>query len=99
MVNVSQNEFALKKYTLVNLSNVQFLKMNMSNYLLQSNLSDFWHTILDSKASIMGNFISDLVRIILLYDFGGVYLDTDTITRKPIPTEWPTFISNGERLP
>ena len=34
---------------------------------------------------------SDLVRHAILHDFGGLYLDTDTITLAPFPVEWESL--------
>jgi len=83
---------------LVNFHNVKFLKMNMANYLRDSQFGKFWKEIEKTKLSVLDNFISDLLRIVLLFNFGGAYFDTDTISRKPIPQEWTNFLSGGEKF-
>lgn len=37
------------------------------------------------------NNISDIIRVILLWHFGGTYLDNDVISLKPVPDEASYF--------
>jgi len=74
------------------------MKMNMSNYLQQSKFGKFWRGIEKKNLKKFPNLISNLLRIILLYNFGGAYFDTDTISKNPIPQEWTNFLSNGKFL-
>ncbi len=35
--------------------------------------------------------LSDVVRVSLLYKYGGTYLDTDTVTLRQLPEDVPNF--------
>ncbi len=36
--------------------------------------------------------LSDVLRLLVLERFGGAYLDSDTASRAPVPTDLPDFI-------
>ena len=47
--------------------------------------SELWGTGAVTKKRHYLNNISNMLRIVLLLNFGGVYLDSDVITVRPIP--------------
>jgi len=69
--------------------------MNMSAYLMKSIMKEFW-TKAQTRKNLPINIRSNTMRIALLHEFGGAYIDTDTISRQHIPMHWKNFISNGE---
>jgi len=71
--------------------------MNMSAFLMKSIMKEFW-TKAQTMKNLPTNIRSNSMRIALLYEFGGAYIDTDTISRQHVPTHWHNFISNGECL-
>jgi len=40
--------------------------------------------------------MSNLMRVLMLFEFGGAYLDTDTISKDSIPTDIPNFAMHGK---
>jgi lactosylceramide 4-alpha-galactosyltransferase len=44
-------------------------------------ISEWWR---DHKRELKYNHVSDVARMVLLYQYGGVYLDTDYLTLRPL---------------
>ena len=64
--------------------------MNLTNYI---NLKDHIHDISDKQ--INNTALSDIVRIILLKQFGGLWVDSTTFCNKPLNDWLPSYINEG----
>lgn len=62
--------------------NIYFRRVNYQNYGLSSPAED----LLESDQIFLSNFLtetlSDILRFVTLYRFGGIYLDTDVIVQQ-----------------
>ena len=79
--------------------NLVYTKVNLGVLFSQSPLKTLWHRkeIQHSRFSL--NNISDCLRLIFLYKFGGVYIDSDIIMLHRFPTEATNWvIRSGQHL-
>lgn len=49
-------------------------------------------TALSSNSDFLPTHLSDFTRLVLLYKYGGVYLDTDALMLKPLPHTLPSWL-------
>ncbi len=79
------------------LPNLHFIRLNYSELIASSEVADFWfgNNISSPRHQFYRNQLSDVVRLILLDRFGGAYLDADTASRAPVPTDIKNFIVEG----
>lgn len=63
-------------------NNIKYLKVNVNRLLYKTVLHDWWFNGKFIKSSFKMAHLSDALRIYLLYQFGGIYFDLDTITIK-----------------
>ena len=71
--------------------NIIFKHVNVESFLKDSPLEDLW-----SKGKIQGSkylvsHLSDVLRFLILWRFGGTYLDLDQIIVKSFP-DVPNFL-------
>ena len=76
--------------TISGLPNLMFARMDFEGFINMSKIGEFW-----SKCRVdefVLNQESDILRLLLLEQFGGAYLDVDVISIKNIPANTPNFI-------
>lgn len=64
--------------------NVFFRGINVTEYAKNTPLEDFFATKRYAKSKFMRTHLSDILRMLTLWKFGGTYLDTDMICLKNI---------------
>jgi len=69
----------------------------MEDYLKVGNLHRVWIEKMRPYFEEHGCGLSDLLRVLLVYQYGGAYLDTDTISKLPLPS-LPNFITKGNQI-
>jgi len=66
------------------------------------NQRHIWHQLLSGAVDGQiknPKIVSDLLRVMLLFDHGGYYMDTDTITFKSLPEDVLNFCHVGNAQP
>jgi len=97
MVLLYRNSTATTIYRFysVKYPNVRYARLDMEKFLRKSELRNVWLQKVKPLSAQHKSSVSNLARILLLHRHGGAYLDTDTISRKPIPDDVPNFITHG----
>ena len=67
--------------------NIIFAKVNFSQLVKNTSLSKLWESGAITRSGYYHTNISDVLRILLLLKFGGVYLDSDVISIHQIPRD------------
>ena len=69
--------------------NIIFAKVNFSQLVKNTSLSDskLWDSGAITRSGFYHNNISNVLRILLLLKFGGVYLDSDVISIHQLPQD------------
>ncbi len=65
-------------------------------FLCNSHVPSYNFHALVQVEQHLHNQQSDLLRLLLLQKFGGAFLDADTVSMGPVPTDIPNFIMSGE---
>jgi len=76
-------------------SNVRFARLNVTRFIRGNVfLRKVWfETVRTPRFKVI---MSDLLRVLFLYNHGGSYFDTDTITFREIPPDLPNFCEASE---
>ena len=64
-------------------SNVEAISMDVQEFVENSEAKNLWHKVQSSKYYI--SHLSDILRVLILKTFGGIYLDLDALIIKPLP--------------
>ena len=64
-------------------SNVEAISMDVQDFIENSEAKNLWHKVQSSKYYI--SHLSDILRVLILRKFGGIYLDLDALIIKPLP--------------
>ncbi len=67
--------------------------LNYTNILYNSPQAHIMDKIKDRKT--VNLHISDLIRVIILSMHGGAYMDSDTVSLKPWPSDIKNFLVEG----
>eukprot|EP00096_Caligus_rogercresseyi_P004271 TRINITY_DN18477_c0_g1_i1.p1 TRINITY_DN18477_c0_g1~~TRINITY_DN18477_c0_g1_i1.p1 ORF type:complete len:226 (-),score=29.42 TRINITY_DN18477_c0_g1_i1:204-881(-) len=69
-------------------SNIHILQIELTSFFLNTPFQSLWmnNKIQESKYSV--SHLSDVMRFLILYTFGGTYLDSDLIVLRPLPTQY-----------
>ena len=65
--------------------NIIFAKVNFSKLVADTSVSNLWESHAVTGTGFYQENISDVLRIVVALKFGGVYLDSDVISVKPLP--------------
>lgn len=71
--------------------NVQFRFLEFESFIKASPLRHLWNSGQIQKSLYLVSHVSDIVRFLILYKFGGYYLDLDQLLLRPLP-DLPNFI-------
>ena len=63
--------------------------MDVQEFVENSEAKNLWHKVQSSKYYIA--HLSDILRVLVLRQFGGIYLDLDALIIKPLPPA-PNFV-------
>lgn len=75
------------------LTNLQVKKFNFTKLLFE-HIGPELYPVLKLSLKPMQTW-SDLSRILLLYEVGGIYFDIDSISVNPIPTEFENLLQTN----
>ena len=67
--------------------NVIFARVVFAEFVKNTPLAEIWYKGGITTTAFYLNNISDVLRVIVLWRFGGTYLDSDIISVKPVPSE------------
>ena len=73
-------------------SNIHIKYVNINTFLEETPLHNLWKESRLQTSNFLVSHLSDILRYILIYRFGGTYADTDVIFLKPLPN--PEAIPN-----
>ena len=69
------------------INNVHFVKVNIDSLVVGTPVEDLWKSGQIQSTKYKLNNISNLLRLVLMYNFGGMYLDSDVLFLKTLPVE------------
>ena len=69
------------------MKNVILVRVDYAELVENTPLAEIWSKGAITTIGFYLNNISDALRIIVLWRFGGTYLDSDIISVKPVPSE------------
>lgn len=70
-------------------NNIMVAKVDFSRLVINSSASKLWASGAVTSTGFYQNNISNVLRIVLLLKFGGIYLDSDVISVKSLPRDEP----------
>ena len=73
--------------------NIDLVKINVKNFIDESQLKNIWNKLENSAYYV--SHLSDVLRILILKKFGGIYLDLDALVIKTFPSN-ENFIGFNE---
>ncbi|XP_055305838.1 lactosylceramide 4-alpha-galactosyltransferase-like [Sitodiplosis mosellana] len=76
--------------------NIHFRRVNYRNYSMGTPAEQFFQTDKIFKSTYFIETFSDLLRYLTLYRFGGIYLDTDTVTQQSFDVLPANFAGNQD---
>eukprot|EP00094_Tigriopus_californicus_P001481 TCALIF_01436-PA protein Name:"Similar to A4GNT Alpha-1,4-N-acetylglucosaminyltransferase (Homo sapiens)" AED:0.10 eAED:0.14 QI:50/0.5/0/1/0/0.33/3/0/315 len=84
--HIAQKDIGVHEYEMVlhQYSNIQFLKRNFNDLILRSPVESIYSQTLSGTSFEVEN-LSDILRLMVLFFFGGVYMDTDVISLNRVP--------------
>ena len=80
--------------------NLFFVRVNMTSLVDGTPASKLWSTKAITDGYYLNN-ISNVLRIVILLRFGGIYFDSDVISVKSVPTNYEVIqsvLSHSTRL-
>ncbi|XP_071999541.1 alpha-1,4-N-acetylglucosaminyltransferase-like isoform X2 [Engystomops pustulosus] len=88
-LNETNNEEIVKKHfpMLSSLRNIYFFPMNLKELFTGTPLDDWFSKINIQQQSYWTHVSSDGCRLVLVWKYGGIYLDTDVISIRTIPKQ------------
>ena len=72
-------------------SNVEFRGISVESFLVNSPLAELWTSGKLRNSDYLVSHLSDVLRYLVLYKYGGTYLDMDQVVIKTFP-DLPNFI-------
>ena len=95
--DVTINQILVTLQKLVeNYANVQFVSLNMDDYMA-GKLMDHWYHCTDwRRGSYHVNNLSNALRLLTVYKYGGYYFDLDIISVRPV-TYYRNFVAAVDR--
>ena len=71
----------IEKYVII----YRLFQVDFKKLVADTSASKLWGTGAVTKTGHFLNNISNVLRIVLLLNFGGIYLDSDVISLRPMP--------------
>jgi lactosylceramide 4-alpha-galactosyltransferase len=80
-------QLILEKY-----QNIHINYLHIPTLISESTLEKLWKTKKIQSSQFLTSHLSDVVRFLLLKKFGGIYMDLDALTLKPLPNDIPNYV-------
>ncbi|XP_069474143.1 alpha-1,4-N-acetylglucosaminyltransferase-like [Ambystoma mexicanum] len=84
-ININSNYTAV--LLLASVKNVKILPLSFEELFKDTPLSPWYQKIDPSKQRFWIHHVSDACRAALVWKYGGIYMDTDVLSLKPVPVE------------
>ena len=68
-------------------SNLHILHIDFESFILDSPMESLWRKGQVQDSQYIVSHMSDILRFLILYRFGGTYLDSDQIVLKAFPKQ------------
>ena len=85
LISTDSNLAIIPDYISTYHKNIIFIKVNFSRLIAKTWIAKLWESGVITGTGFYHNNMSNVLRIVLLLKFGGVYLDSDVISVKPVP--------------
>ena len=85
MTNTDSKLRSVPDYLVKHYQNIILARADFTNLVSNTSLAKIWQESSHTKYFL--NNISDIIRVVLLWQFGGTYLDSDVISLKPVPDQ------------
>ena len=93
LINIDSRLQSLPNYLVGHYKNIVLTRADFANLVNNTPLAKIFQKSSHTKYFL--NNISDIIRVVLLWQFGGTYLDSDVISLKPVPDQashcWNSF--------
>ena len=93
LINSNSRLQSLPNYLVGHYKNIVLTRADFANLVNNTPLAKIFQKSSHTKYFL--NNISDIIRVVLLWQFGGTYLDSDVISLKPVPDQashcWHSF--------
>ena len=86
LISIDSNLATVPEY-ISSYKNIIFAKVNFSKLVNNTSPSKLWESGAITRIGFYHNNISNVLRILLLLKFGGVYLDSDVISIHQLPRD------------
>ena len=86
LISIDSNLATVPEY-IFSSKNIIFAKVNFSKLVENTSPSKLWESGAITRSGFYHNNISNVLRILLLLKFGGVYLDSDVISIQQLPRD------------
>ena len=87
LLNTESRLESVPEYFEDRFKNVIFARVTFAKLVANTPLAEIWSKGDITTTGFYLNNISDALRVIVLWRFGGTYLDSDIISVKPVPSE------------
>ena len=89
MTSIDSSLQSLPAYLIRHYKNIVLARADFANLVNNTPIAKIFQKSSHTKYFL--NNISDIIRVILLWHFGGTYLDNDVISLKPVPDQASHF--------
>ena len=86
-MNIESRLESVPEYFEDRFKNIIFARVDFAELVANTPLALIWSKGAITTTGFYLNNISDALRVIVLWRFGGTYLDSDIISVKPVPSE------------
>ena len=85
LININSRMQSLPDYLVGHYKNIVLARADFAKLVNNTQLAKIFQKSSHTKYFL--NNISDIIRVVLLWQFGGTYLDSDVISLKPVPDQ------------
>ncbi|XP_040204660.1 alpha-1,4-N-acetylglucosaminyltransferase-like [Rana temporaria] len=88
-IMTEEDEHRIRKHfpTLLHFDNIYFLPLKMEELFMYTPLITWYKKVNPKKEKYWTHVISDASRFAMMWKHGGIYMDTDVISIRPIPKD------------
>ena len=87
MTSIDSRLQSVPDYLVRHYKNIVFARIDFANLVNNTPLADILRKSSQSHLKYLSHIISDIIRVVLLWQFGGTYLDSDVISQEPVPDQ------------
>ena len=91
MTSIDSRLQSLPDYLVRHYQNIVLVRIDFANLVNNTPLADIFQKSSQSHIKYLLHNISDIIRVVLLWQFGGTYLDSDVISQEPVPDQASPF--------